>query len=85
LSARLRASLHRYSVTDGLLFYSTGAEDTPRVVVPHDEDLKYRYEPPDAALSGHIGRDKTYSSVIRTYWWSKLYKLMNTYVKRVNG
>jgi hypothetical protein len=51
LSARLRASLHRYSVTDGLMYYSTGAEDTPRVMVPHDEDLKYRilYENHDGA------------------------------------
>jgi len=28
LWARLRASLHRYSFEDGLLYYSTGAEDT---------------------------------------------------------
>jgi hypothetical protein len=70
LSARLRASLHRYTVDDGLLYYSTGAADTPRVVVPHDEDLKYRilYEAHDAALSAHLGREKTYSSVSRTYW-----------------
>jgi len=83
LSARLRASRHRYTVADGLLYYSTGAEDTPRVVVPHDEDLKYRilYEAHDAALSGHLGREKTYSSVSRTYWWPKLYKWTSTYVR----
>jgi hypothetical protein len=83
LSARLRTSLHRYTVADGLLYYSTGAEDTPRVVVPHDEDLKYRilYEAHDAALSGHLGREKTYSSVSRTYWWPKLYKWTRTYVR----
>jgi hypothetical protein len=83
LSARLRASLHRYTVEDGLLYYSTGAEDTPRVVVPHDEDLKYRilYEAHAAALSGHLGSEKTYSSVSRTYWWPKLYKWTSTYVR----
>jgi hypothetical protein len=61
LSARLPASLHRDTVADGLLYYSKGAEDTPRVVVPHDEDLEYRilYEAHDAALSGHLGREKT--------------------------
>jgi hypothetical protein len=70
LSARVRASLLGYSVEDGLLYYSTGAEETPRVVVPHDEDLKYRilYEAHDAAISGHLGRERTYSSVSRTYW-----------------
>jgi hypothetical protein len=83
LSARLRASRHRYTVADGLLYYSTGAEDTPRVVVPHDEDLKYRilYEAHDAALSGHLGREKTYRSVSRTYWWPRLYKWTSTYVR----
>ncbi|KAG3231132.1 hypothetical protein PI124_g23773 [Phytophthora idaei] len=40
LSRRLRASLHRYTLDGGLLYYSTDPEDTPRVVVPHDEDLK---------------------------------------------
>ena len=42
LSARLRASLHRYSIDQGLLYYSTDVADEPRLVVPHDEDLKYR-------------------------------------------
>uniref|UniRef100_H3GD69 Integrase catalytic domain-containing protein n=1 Tax=Phytophthora ramorum TaxID=164328 RepID=H3GD69_PHYRM len=63
LSARLRARLHRYSL-DGLLYYSTDPEDTPRIVVPHDEDLKYRIldEAPDTALSGYVDREKTYGS-----------------------
>jgi hypothetical protein len=83
LSARLRAGLHRYSVDDGLLYYSTGAADTPRVVVPHDEDLKYRiiFEAHDTPLSGHLGREKTYGSVSRIYWWPKLYKWTSTYVR----
>ena len=42
LSARMRASLHRYSIDQGLLCYCTDVEDAPRIVVPHDEDLKYR-------------------------------------------
>uniref|UniRef100_H3H286 Integrase catalytic domain-containing protein n=1 Tax=Phytophthora ramorum TaxID=164328 RepID=H3H286_PHYRM len=83
LSARLRARLHRYSLDDGLLYYSIDSEDTPRIVVPHDEDLKYRilYEAHDTALSGHLGREKTYGSVSLSYWWPKLYKWTNTYVR----
>ncbi|CAI5731707.1 unnamed protein product [Peronospora farinosa] len=42
LSARLRASLHRYSIDQGLLYYCTDVADPLRIVVPHDEDLKYR-------------------------------------------
>ena len=90
LSARLRARLHMYSIDQGLLCYSTGVEDTSRIVVPHDEELKYRiiYEAHDTALSGHLGREKTYGSVSQCYWWPKLYKWVSTYVRtceRVNG
>jgi hypothetical protein len=83
LSARSRARLHRYSIDDGLLCYCTDVEDTPRIVVPHDEELKYLilYEAHDTALSGHLGREKTYSSVSQTYWWPKLYKWVSTYVR----
>ena len=40
-------------------------EDSPRIVVPHEKKLKYRilYEAHDTAVSGHLGREKTYSSV----------------------
>ena len=40
LSARLRASLHRYSIDNGPLCYGIDVTDTARIVVPHDEDLK---------------------------------------------
>ena len=83
LSARLRVRLHRYSIDQGLLCYSTDMEDTPRIVVPHDEELKYRilYKAHDTAVSIHLGREKTYSSVSQYYWWPKLYKLVSTYVR----
>ena len=83
LSARLRASLHRYSIDQGLLYYSTDVADPPRVVVPHDEDLKYRilYEVHDTAIGGHLGREKTYGGVCQSYWWPKLYKWVSTYVR----
>ncbi|KAG3189343.1 hypothetical protein PC128_g11797 [Phytophthora cactorum] len=83
LSRRLRASLHRYTLDGGLLYYSTDPEDAPRVVVPHDEDLKYRilYEVHDTPVSGHLGREETYGSVSMMYWWPKLYKWVGTYVR----
>ena len=51
LSARLRANLHRYSIDSGLLCYRIDIEDNPRIVIPHDEELKYRilYEAHDTA------------------------------------
>ena len=70
LSALLRARLHRYSIDNGMLCYRTDIEDNFRIAVPHDDELKYRiiYEVHDTALSGHLGREKTYySSVIQAY------------------
>ena len=65
----LRARLHRYSIDQGLLCYGTDVEDTPRIVVPHDEELKYRIllEAHDTALSGHLGREKTCGSFSQSY------------------
>ncbi|KAG2965349.1 hypothetical protein PC119_g25018 [Phytophthora cactorum] len=82
LSGRSRASLHRYTLDGGLLYYSTEPEDAPRVIVPHDEDLKYRIlcEVYDRSVGGHLGREKTYGSVSTMYWWPKPYKWVGTYV-----
>ncbi|KAG2899480.1 hypothetical protein C6341_g7648 [Phytophthora cactorum] len=61
----------------------TDPEDTPRVVVPLDEDLKYRilYEVHDTPVGRHLGREKTYGSVSTMYRWPKLYKWVDTYVR----
>ena len=68
--ARLSARLHLYSIDNGLLCYCTDAADTPRIVVPHGEDLKYQilYEEHDTALSEHLVGQKTYVSVSQSYW-----------------
>ena len=83
LLASLRARLHRYFIDQVLLCYSTDMEDTPRIVVLHHEESKYRifYEAHDTALSGPLGRDKTYGSFRQWYWWPKFYKLVSTYVR----
>ena len=56
-------------IINGLLCYRTDIEDNPRIAVPHDEELKYRilYDAHDTALSGHLGREKAYSSVSQAY------------------
>ena len=55
LSSRLRVSLHRFSIDNGILCYRKDVADTAPIVVPHNEDLKYRilFEAHDTALSGH--------------------------------
>ncbi|GMF52218.1 unnamed protein product [Phytophthora fragariaefolia] len=76
LTARQRSRLHRYSVVEGLLYYQVDVDDEPRIVVPNDEDLRHRvlYEAHDTPLSGHLGREKTYTSVARNFWWPHMYK-----------
>ncbi|POM61327.1 Pol protein [Phytophthora palmivora] len=83
LSPRQRAQLHRYELADGLLHYRVDPRDPPRVVVPNDADLKYGIllEAHDAPTSGHLGREKTYQMVSRTFWWPRMYKWVAHYVK----
>ncbi|KAE8977858.1 hypothetical protein PR001_g25013, partial [Phytophthora rubi] len=83
LTARQRSRLHRYSVVEGLLYYQVEGGDEPRIVVPNDEDLRHRvlYEAHDTPLSGHLGREKTYTSVTRNFWWSHMYKWVRKYVQ----
>ncbi|KAI9906474.1 hypothetical protein PsorP6_002840 [Peronosclerospora sorghi] len=83
LSSRAKARLHRYRYCDGLLFYSTSAEDTPRVVVLHNEELKYRvlFEAHYSPIGGHLGRDKTYSALSALYWWPNMYKWVGAYIR----
>uniref|UniRef100_H3GQN4 Integrase catalytic domain-containing protein n=1 Tax=Phytophthora ramorum TaxID=164328 RepID=H3GQN4_PHYRM len=83
LTARQRSRLHRYSLADGLLYYQVDESDEPRIVVPNDENLRHRvlYEAHDTPLSGHLGREKTYTSVARNFWWPHTYKWVRTYVQ----
>ncbi|KAE8966700.1 hypothetical protein PR001_g28320, partial [Phytophthora rubi] len=83
LTARQRSRLHRYSVVEGLLYYQVDGSDEPRIVVPNDEDLRHRvlYEAHDTPLSGHLGREKTYTSVARNFWWPHMYKWVRKYVQ----
>ncbi|KAE8984240.1 hypothetical protein PR001_g23234 [Phytophthora rubi] len=83
LTARQRSRLHRYSVVEGLLYYQVDGGDEPRIVVPNDEDLRHRvlYEAHDTPLSGHMGREKTYTSVARNFWWPHMYKWVRKYVQ----
>ncbi|KAE9292797.1 hypothetical protein PF008_g24972 [Phytophthora fragariae] len=76
LTARQRSRLHRYSVVEGLLYHQVDEGDEPRIVVPNDEDLRHRvhYEAHDTPLSDHLGREKTYTSVARNFWWPHMYK-----------
>ena len=83
LSKQYRSSADRYSTRDGLLFYTAVSGDTPRVVVPTHNDLRLRimYECHDAPVSGHRGREKTYLTVSRDFYWPRQYQFVRKYVR----
>ena len=58
LPALYRSSLDRYTTRIGLLYYIAVADDTPRVVVPNNDDLRLRimFECHDAPSGGHRGK-----------------------------
>ncbi|CAI5711096.1 unnamed protein product [Peronospora effusa] len=83
LPAMYRSSLDRYTQRDGLLYYTAVHNDTPRVVVPPQHDLRLRimFECHDAPISGHRGREKTYLTVSRDFYWPRQYKFVRKYVR----
>ena len=65
--------MDRYTVHNGLQKYSVVYGDTPRVVVPDHGDLRLRimYEYHDAPFGGYRGREKTYLTVSRDFYWPR--------------
>uniref|UniRef100_A0AAV1TJL8 Integrase zinc-binding domain-containing protein n=1 Tax=Peronospora matthiolae TaxID=2874970 RepID=A0AAV1TJL8_9STRA len=57
--------------------------DTPRVVIPDDTDLRLRimFEYQDAPLGGHRGREKTFLTVSRDFYWPRQYQFVRKYVR----
>ena len=78
-----RASLQRYSLKDGFLYYQSNADDAQRIVVPDDMMLKLQimYEYHDASTSGHRGREKTYLSLSKIFYWQRMYEFVRSYVQ----
>ena len=90
LSARSRASIHRYSIDNGLFCYRTdvAVPFTLLCLIMRISNVRILFEPHDNDLSGHLGRKEAYGSVSQHYWWPKLYKWVSTYVrttKRASG
>ena len=72
----------KYTLQDGTLYYQTGEDETPRLYIPDDEDLKNRVicENHDAVSAGHPGCYKTYLAVRDRYYWPKMMKYIQRYV-----
>ena len=79
----IRARIPRYSLADGLLYYSVDVHDPPRVVVPTDDDIRSRlmHEYHDSPMGGHLGREKTFLALSRDYYWNHQYKWVRKWVR----
>uniref|UniRef100_A0AAV1U9Q4 Integrase zinc-binding domain-containing protein n=1 Tax=Peronospora matthiolae TaxID=2874970 RepID=A0AAV1U9Q4_9STRA len=80
---RAYAQNDRYTTRNGLLDYTDVSGDTPRVVIPDDTDLRLRimFEYHDAPIGGHRGREKTYLTVSRDFYWPRQYQFVRKYVR----
>ena len=83
LSSRLISKISRYSMKNGILYYTVDQFDQPRVVVPHDKELRNQilYEYHDSPVSGHMGRERTYLNISRDFYWNHLYKHVRKYIQ----
>ena len=72
-----------YAYNDGLLRYRVNNDDAYRLVVPNDEDLRMRilFEYHDTPAGGHRGREKTYASLSRDFYWRHAYAAVRGYVR----
>ncbi|GMF57311.1 unnamed protein product [Phytophthora fragariaefolia] len=65
LTRPTRDTMTRYDLDGDLLTYAIDTFDTPRVVIPADDDLRARlvHEYHDAPAGGHLGREKTFAAI----------------------
>ncbi|KAG4058525.1 hypothetical protein PC123_g6507 [Phytophthora cactorum] len=74
---RQRHKLYRYySEANGLLWYQTPTDDTPRIVMPNDVKLRQTIisESHDTNYGGHPGAERTYLTLARHWYRSKMLK-----------
>ncbi|GMF27758.1 unnamed protein product [Phytophthora fragariaefolia] len=83
LSRPTRDTITRYDLDRDLLTYTIDTFDTPRVVIPADDDLRARllHEYHDAPASGHLGRVKTFAATSRDFFWPRMNKCIHKWVR----
>ncbi|KAE9182825.1 hypothetical protein PF004_g24131 [Phytophthora fragariae] len=83
LTRPTRDTITRYDLDGDLLTYAIDTFDTPRVVIPADDDLRARlvHEYHDAPAGGHLGREKTFAALSRDFFWPRMYKWIRKWVR----
>ncbi|KAE9300791.1 hypothetical protein PR003_g22669 [Phytophthora rubi] len=83
LTRPTRDAITRYYLDGDLLTYAIDTFDTPRVVIPADDDRRARlvHEYHDAPAGGHLGREKTFAALSRDFFWPRMYKWIRKWVR----
>ncbi|GMF55505.1 unnamed protein product [Phytophthora fragariaefolia] len=83
LTRPTRDTITRYDLDGDLLTYAIDTFDTPRVVIPADDDLRARrvHEYHDAPAGGHLGREKTFAAISRDSFWPRMNKWIRKWVR----
>ncbi|GMF26795.1 unnamed protein product [Phytophthora fragariaefolia] len=83
LTRPTRDTITRYDLDGDLLTYAIDTFDTPRVVIPADDDLRARlvHEYHDAPVGSHLGREKTFAAISRDFFWPRMYKWIRKWVR----
>ncbi|GMF45109.1 unnamed protein product [Phytophthora fragariaefolia] len=74
LTRPTRDTITRYALGGDLVTYAIDTFDTPRVVIPADDDLRVRlvHEYHDAPAGGQLGREMTFASIFRDCFWPRM-------------
>jgi len=70
----------QYQLSDGILMKLSPGGDT-RLVVPLASREKVLVETHDHSLAGHLGQQKTYEKLARTFYWPAMYEDMVHHIR----
>jgi hypothetical protein len=75
--------IKRFNVKDGILYYQDPSNDHRRTCIPDRKrvrlDILHDFH--NAVSAGHLGYNKTYSSISRTYYWSRMGQDIKNYIR----
>ena len=77
----MRSRVARFKLDDGLIYFIQDP-DTPRLCIPKVKHIRLHilHDHHYAQIAGHLGIDKTYAGVTRSYFWPKLTQEVYRYV-----
>ena len=83
LSVKEKAKCRKYSVIDGLLYFTPSPAEEGRLCIPRDQGnglrLTIMFEAHDARL--HIGFERTLDKLQKRYWWKSMVRDCRSYCK----